>query len=95
MAILTVIFYRKGGHTKNFMTEYEKGQYISYMQLQEELRDYEDQGASLYMNGKKKNAGDIARACVFQEDDECYMRDYIRDDSGRLVKVTFDRVRNL
>ena len=36
----------------------------------------------------------IAAACVFQEDTD-YMRDYVRDASGRLVKVNFDRVRNI
>jgi len=77
------------------MTESEKSQYISYMQLQEELMAYESQGASLYMNGTKAPVGDIARACIFQEEDSCYMRDYVRDGSGRLVKVTFDQVKNL
>lgn len=75
------------------MTEFEKNQYISYMQMQEELRDYEGQGASLYMNGKKIPAGEIARVCVFEEESS-YMRDYVRDGSGRLVKVTFDKVKN-
>jgi hypothetical protein len=76
------------------MTELEKERYISYMTLKDELTAFSGHGAELYLDGRRSDAGKIAAACVFQEDTD-YMRDYVRDASGRLVKVNFDRVRNI
>ena len=76
------------------MTELEKERYISYLTLKDELTAFSGHGAELYLDGRRSDAGKIAAACVFQEDTD-YMRDYVRDASGRLVKVNFDRVRNI
>lgn len=75
------------------MTELEKERYISYMTLRDELAGFTGRGAELYLDGLRADAGKIAAACVFQEEAN-YMRDYVRDDTGRLVKVNFDSVRN-
>ncbi|MBR5931798.1 MAG: hypothetical protein IKZ95_07220 [Lachnospiraceae bacterium] len=63
------------------------------MTLKDELTDYLGQGAELYLDGRRSDAGRIAAACVFNED-SAYMRDYVRDGSGRLLKINFDSVKN-
>ena len=75
------------------MTELEKERYISYMTLKDELTGFTGRGAELYLEGLRSDADKIAAACVFQEEAD-YMRDYVRDASGQLVKINFDRVRN-
>ena len=75
------------------MTELEKERYISYMTLKDELSDFLGMGAELYLDGKRSDAGQIAAACVFNEESS-YMRDYVRDGSGKLVKIRFDSVKN-
>lgn len=75
------------------MTDLEKERYLSYMSLKDELCDYTGQGAELYLDGKRSDAAQVAAACVFNED-SAYMRDYVRDRSGRLLKINFDNVKN-
>ena len=73
------------------MTELEKERYISYMILKDELTEFSGRGAELYLDGRRANAGKIAAACVFQEEND-YMRDYRRDGHGRISELNFGKV---
>ena len=75
------------------MTDQDKMQYIQYMQLKDELDNVAYGGVELKLDGNYANAHSIASVCVFREDSD-YMRDYIRDDSGRLAQLNFDRINN-
>ena len=73
------------------MTEQDKMQYITYMSLKNELDNAALGGISLSLDGKKANAHDIASVCVFNEGCE-YMRDYKRDEAGKLAELNFELV---
>ncbi len=75
------------------MTYSEKNQYISYIHLEHELRAIARGGTSLYLEGRKSNAKEIAAACVFNEETD-YMRDYVWSESGQLAQLKFDAVNN-
>ncbi|MCF0228330.1 MAG: hypothetical protein HUJ76_01385 [Parasporobacterium sp.] len=72
------------------MTDRDKMQYIHYMQLKDELDNAACGGIVLKLDGNHTSAHSIASVCVFREEGE-YMRDYIRDDSGCISELNFDR----
>ena len=74
------------------MNEQEKLQYIYYMQMREELENAAYGGIELKLDGNNSNAHSIASICVFNEDSD-YMRDYRRDEHGRISELNFGRVR--
>ena len=74
------------------MTEQDKMQYIYYMQMKQELENVVYGGIELKLDGNTSNAHSIASVCVFNEDND-YMRDYRRDDRGRISELNFGRVR--
>ena len=74
------------------MTEQDKMQFIYYMQMKQELDNVVYGGIELKLDGTASNAHSIASVCVFNEDND-YMRDYRRDDHGRISELNFDRVR--
>lgn len=76
------------------MTYSEKNRYISFMMLESELKNIADKGASLYLEGRKSDAKEIAAACVFNEETD-YMRDYVWSESGQLAQLKFDAVNNI
>ncbi len=76
------------------MTYSEKNRYISYMLLEHELKAIAGKGASLYLEGKKSDAKEIAAACIFNEETN-YMRDYVWSESGQLTELKFDIVNNI
>ncbi|MCQ2512378.1 MAG: hypothetical protein MJ092_03215 [Lachnospiraceae bacterium] len=76
------------------MTYSEKNRYIAYMTLEHELKKIARNGASLYLEGRKSDAKEIAAACVFNEETS-YMRDYVWNESGQLTQLKFDAVNNI
>ncbi|MCQ2531007.1 MAG: hypothetical protein MJ086_07100 [Lachnospiraceae bacterium] len=76
------------------MTYSEKNRYIAYMALEHELKKIAKKGASLYLEGRKSDAKEIAAACIFNEETN-YMRDYVWSESGRLAQLKFDAVNNI
>ena len=75
------------------MTVYEKKQFISYLELKNELDGYTAEGTLLLLEGRASSAEKIASLCVFSEESD-YMRDYITDEAGRLLKLDFNSVKN-
>ena len=73
------------------MTDQEKMQYIQYMQMKKELDNVVYTGVRLKLDGCFTDAHSIASECVFREDSD-YMRDYRRDDTGRIAELNFDRI---
>lgn len=63
-----------------------------YEGLLRELLIYQKRSICLYLDGRQSTPHEIIHACMTAEDGG-YMRDYIGDDSGKLVKISFDRVR--
>lgn len=61
--------------------------------LSKELREYEQEGTQLYLEGRPCESADIVNACVFAEEQN-YMRDYISDDSQHIRKINFIKVRH-
>jgi hypothetical protein len=47
----------------------------------------------LYLDGTPSNPKSIAKACQIAEGGG-YMRDYVEDEKGRIVRVDFDFVKN-
>ena len=74
------------------MTDLEKMQYIQYMQLRDELENVSCGGVRLMLDGVSSDAHSIASLCVFQEEMD-YMRDYRRDNQGKVSELNFDKVR--
>ena len=58
------------------------------MQVKVELENVAYGGISLNLDGQGSNPHDIASACVFNEDSD-YMRNYVRDDGGRISRLNF------
>lgn len=75
------------------MTEDDKRRYIAYLSLRGELDNVAGHGTSLYLDGRRTDADYIASICVFNESSD-YMRDYVTDKTGKLNRLSFDRVKN-
>ena len=73
------------------MTDLEKMQYIQYMQMKEELDNVVYTGVRLKLDGCFTDAHSIASMCVFREEHD-YLRDYRRDDTGKVAELSFDRL---
>lgn len=58
-----------------------------------ELDEYAEKGVSLWLNGRPSTPERICRAHRVAED-VSYMRDYVRDDFGKLTRLEFDAVRD-
>lgn len=76
---------RKGGSMYNRCT--------MYFDLKEELESYEKKGVRISINGRQAPPRRAAQVCCFETDGD-YMRDYIIDDSGRIVEIGFDKVKS-
>ncbi len=56
-----------------------------------ELKQYEEAGFSLLLEGEPSGPEEIARACLLEED--CgYMRDFISDEESRIKGISFTRI---
>ncbi len=63
-------------------------------QLCKELKQYQRAGVRLLLDGNPSTPKEIAHVCTVRED-QCYMRDYIRDDSDGIWGISFDFVKDL
>ena len=59
--------------------------------LHRELQSYYSKGIPLLLNGKKSTVKGIEKACRIAEAGE-YMRDYIQDERGKLLGLSFDYI---
>ena len=57
--------------------------------LEAELREYQDSGIRLLLEGRESSPASIADACAVAEHGT-YMRDYIQDKSGKLNEIDFN-----
>lgn len=75
------------------MTDQQKVQYIQYMAMKEELDNVVYGGIGLKLDGCLSDSRAIAAACVFQEETD-YMRDYRRNDKGKVAELNFNKIRD-
>lgn len=61
--------------------------------LREELKYYEKQGISLWLNGRASTPREIEKAHRIAEDG-VYMRDYVQNEKGEIEKLKFDFVKD-
>ena len=57
-----------------------------------ELREYEREGTSLYLDGKPSRPEEIVSACMLAEETN-YMRDFIGDEDQRIRKFNFIKIK--
>ena len=57
-----------------------------------ELETYHLQGVSLWLDGRPSSPKEIVKACRVGEEG-AYMRDYVQNDKGEVVWVSFDKVK--
>lgn len=62
-------------------------------QLLMELRGFERQGISIWLEGSPSDPYTVSRAMSVREE-TAYMRDYVYDKEGVLRELRFDRIRN-
>ena len=60
--------------------------------LLRELIAYQTKKGRLVLDGRQSTPYEIAHACMAAEEGG-YMRDYVGDDNGRLIQISFDRIR--
>lgn len=63
-----------------------------YEVLLRELQAYQNGSVKLVLNGRQSTPYEIAHAYTVAEEGS-YMRDYIGDDDGKLVELSFDKIR--
>ncbi|MBO5278835.1 MAG: hypothetical protein J6B06_05035 [Lachnospiraceae bacterium] len=63
-----------------------------YEGLLKELLAYQTKHISLMLNGRQSTPYEITYACMAAEEGG-YMRDYVGDDDGRLIQISFDKIR--
>lgn len=64
-----------------------------FASLLRELDAYRNNNVRLLLDGKQSTPFEIANACTIMEEG-CYMRDYVGDESGKIVEVGFDKIKN-
>ena len=62
--------------------------------VRKELDFYASEGIPLWLNGMPSTPKEIEKAHKVAED-VTYMRDYVRDSSGRLTRLEFDSVKDI
>lgn len=60
--------------------------------MKERLEGLEENGADLYLDGRKVSAEELAWQCCVNEE-AVYMPDYVIGQDGRLIQLRYDRVR--
>ncbi|MDO5408871.1 MAG: hypothetical protein Q4F21_00265 [Lachnospiraceae bacterium] len=65
----------------------------AYEKMKGDLEAYTERGVVLKLSGRKTSSAYIANVCCIRECGS-YMGDYVLDDSGKLVEICFDRVKN-
>lgn len=64
---------------------------IEYRPLRNELEGLENSGVQLMLEGAKSTPENIAKRCILDEDCN-YMRDYVTDEYGNIIRVDFTRI---
>lgn len=70
-----------------------RGSKKTWKSLKKELKSYEEEGVSLYLNGYPSTSKSIVKAHMVAEDG-VYMRDYIGDGKGGIEKLDFQFVKD-
>lgn len=60
--------------------------------LQRELKEYDRQGVSLWLDGILSNPREISKAHKIEEEG-VYMRDYVQNEGGGIEAIKFDSIR--
>ena len=60
--------------------------------LKKELRDYQEAGVTLWLDGHPSTPKKIVKAHKLAENG-VYMRDYVENEKGEIAKVKFDFVK--
>ncbi|MGI6095747.1 MAG: hypothetical protein ACOYBL_09990 [Lachnospiraceae bacterium] len=60
--------------------------------LRSELERYQQQGVSLWLNGRESTPKEIVKAHKIAED-SVYMRDYIHNQKGEVERLEFDLIK--
>ena len=63
-----------------------------YNGLLRELLAYQTRHINLMLNGRESTPYEIIHACMAAEEGG-YMRDYEGDEEGRLIQISFDKIR--
>lgn len=58
--------------------------------LRSRLKELEEKGVKLYLNGRPSTTEYILKNCV--NEDTVYMPDYVTDESGRIREVRYDKI---
>ncbi len=67
--------------------------WLKYEELLRELLAYQNRRIRLFLNGRQSTPYEITHACMAAEEGVEYMRDYMGDDNGKLIQISFDRIR--
>jgi len=67
--------------------------WLKYEELLRELLIYQSRRIMLLLNGRQSTPYEITHACMVAEEGGGYMRDYIGDDNGKLIQISFDKIR--
>lgn len=62
-----------------------------YQAFRDDLKHYQQQGVSLYLDDQKASPDKIINACCVHEQGS-YMGDYIMNEDGKLVMLRFDKI---
>ena len=79
----------------NLWQQIKGGIFINYFDkllLIDELSKAANEGATLYINDEVAPPETIARICM--EETAVYMPDYVTDQTGALVEIRFDKVKD-
>ena len=60
--------------------------------LKKELKDYQEAGVTLWLDGHPSTPKEIAKAHKLAENGG-YMRDYVENEKGEIAKLKFDFVK--
>lgn len=63
-----------------------------YENLLRELLSYQNRRIQLVLDGRESTPYEITHACMAAEEGG-YMRDYVGDDNGKLIQISFDKIR--
>lgn len=56
-----------------------------------ELQEYEKMGITIWLEELQSTPAEIVQACIVREETN-YMRDYVSNESGKIVELHFHRV---
>ncbi len=60
--------------------------------MKQELKDFDQQGVELWLDGNISSPKKIVKACRLAEEGS-YMRDYVANEKGAICEIRFDLVK--